>query len=522
MAQALYRLDVISAEHDLVSFLASRFSLSERSTWEGSVKYLDTFDWRLYRKKRVLWFEEGRTEGVLCLEASSGESEFRIPLADCPGFVWDLPDGAIREDLSRIVERRRLLNVVEVQLLRHTLRLLDGREKTVATVDICSAIREGRALNPEQPPLSFLQVTPIKGYEEDFEKLLGALEDYPEGSRTDRSRFELLLECGDRTPGDYTSKLTIDLHPEMTTAESTRLIHRVLLSTLLANEDGTRHDLDSEFLHDFRVATRRTRAALSQIRGVFPKEAVRHFSKEFAWLGQVTGPTRDLDVYLLQMDDYEKSLPEDIRPDLGHLKDFLVEHQRIEQRKLVRALNQNRFKKLVKEWEEFLSAPRPESAAMRNADTPIIETSSARIWKVFRRIIKTGTRIEESTPAEALHRLRIECKKLRYLLEFFRSLYSGEEMKSLIKSLRGLQNNLGDFNDCQVQQEKLIEFARQMVDERNARPQTLMAMGRLVERLEKRQQAERGKFSERFAAFSSKGNRSRFRELFKKKGSRHE
>ena len=42
------------------------------------------------------------------------------------------------------------------------------------------------------------------------------------------------------------------------------------LQTLRINEDGVRKDLDSEFLHDFRVAVRRTRSALSQIKGVFP------------------------------------------------------------------------------------------------------------------------------------------------------------------------------------------------------------------------------------------------------------
>ena len=44
------------------------------------------------------------------------------------------------------------------------------------------------------------------------------------------------------------------------------------LDTLEANVEGTRADLDSEFLHDLRVATRRTRSALSQIKAVLPAE----------------------------------------------------------------------------------------------------------------------------------------------------------------------------------------------------------------------------------------------------------
>ena len=43
-----------------------------------------------------------------------------------------------------------------------------------------------------------------------------------------------------------------------------------LLKTMKDNEPGTIADTDSEFLHDFRVAVRRTRAGLSQLKGVLP------------------------------------------------------------------------------------------------------------------------------------------------------------------------------------------------------------------------------------------------------------
>ena len=62
-----------------------------------------------------------------------------------------------------------------------------------------------------------------------------------------------------------------------------------------------REQLDTEFLHDFRVALRRTRSLLGQIRDVFPAAAVEHFSSEFSWIGRLTGPPRDLDVLLLAL-----------------------------------------------------------------------------------------------------------------------------------------------------------------------------------------------------------------------------
>ncbi|WP_261341378.1 CHAD domain-containing protein [Candidatus Thiodictyon syntrophicum] len=82
-------------------------------------------------------------------------------------------------------------------------------------------------------------------------------------------------------------------------------------------------DLDCEFLHDLRVATRRTRSALGQIRGVFPAPLAAHFKAEFAWLQEVTGPVRDLDVYLLEFDAYQRALPPALRPDLEPLRTMI-------------------------------------------------------------------------------------------------------------------------------------------------------------------------------------------------------
>ena len=123
--------------------------------------------------------------------------------------------------------------------------------------------------------------------------------------------------------------------------------------------------------------------------------------------------------------------------------------------------------------------------------------------------------IDEDTPPPALHRLRIDCKKLRYLLEFFRSLYDAEEMDRLIKPLKQLQDNLGDFNDYEVQQKSLEDFAEQMIESGTTPARTLMAMGRLVERLEAGQEKERKRFAQRFGQFVAKKNHARIKKMFK-------
>ena len=59
---------------------------------------------------------------------------------------------------------------------------------------------------------------------------------------------------------------------------------------------------------------------------------------------------------------------------------------------------------------------------------------------------------------EAVHRLRIECKKLRYLMEFFAELFPKEEGSAVLRLLRRLQTRLGEFNDALVQQRSLMNY----------------------------------------------------------------
>ena len=138
--------------------------------------------------------------------------------------------------------------------------------------------------------------------------------------------------------------------------------------------------------------------------------------------------------------------------------------------------------------------------------------ASERLVVVYRRVLKRGTKIKPHTPAEALHQLRIECKKLRYLLEFFRSLCERKRVVPFIKELRKLQDNLGDFNDLQVQQEALKKWAVEMAEQNAAAP-ALTAMDRLAGHLEQLQALERKRFGKQFADFAVGRNQALFRQL---------
>ncbi len=317
-------------------------------------------------------------------------------------------------------------------------------------------------------------------------------------------------------PPDYDSKPRIALGPTWRADVACKVLYRALLKVLRLNEDGARRDLDAEFLHDFRVAVRRTRSALSQVPGVFSPAATGRFKKDFAWLGRISGPTRDLDVFLLQLPGHSAHLDGAQGHALEPLVELLKRHQVGEQKILAQALASQRYTDLVQTWGEFLDHPVPEGevAAAPNARQPVLEVASAQIWKTYRRLAQRGRKIDPRTAPEAVHRLRIQGKKLRYLLELFYSLYPEAGMRSLIRELKQLQEVLGEFNDLEVQQHHLRGCSSQLAASHPAGSATAEVVARLLKYLAERQRQERERFHQRFTAFDQVANRERFQELF--------
>jgi CHAD domain-containing protein len=498
---------------DLKGKLAESNQLVEADTHNATFTYLDSFDWRLWQAGAELVFEEQPHGSRLCwIDRRAGQLEESLPLGAPPDFPNTLPKGALRKRLGLALEMRVLLPVVKVEQQSRILALLNDDDKTVLRLLLQSnrfSSLDGKVSGELE---SRVQLAPVKGYPKSHLQMQGYLDSLglePES----QSLFEAALTGIERRPMDYSSKLNYLLDPEARSDQTAKQILLSLLNTLEANVEGTKANLDSEFLHDLRVATRRSRSAMSQIKGVFEEEELAPLKKGLAWLGQATGPTRDMDVYLLKYKDYRKSLPAKVRKDLDPFHDFLLAHHKQAQQELERQLNSPHFCKLMKSYRTWLEAPVPNVSFQPNAVRPIAALADQRIIKIYKKVLKDGKAIQSDTHAEALHDLRKDCKKLRYLMEFFQSLYPKPEIRGLIAQLKALLDNLGDFQDLQVQAEALEAFGEQMQKE-GAPASCLMAMGILVGNLLQRQEQARVGFADLFAQFSTEENDQSFKKLF--------
>ena len=398
---------------------------------------------------------------------------------------------------------RALLPLATISYQIHRLNMLNKDQKTTLRLNI-----EEYELLPDRVTLQ-----PIKGYDKVAARMSVFLEKSLELKASNKSVLNELLKLQGRKLNDYSSKLSIKLDSEMRTDHACKHIYSHLLRAITINASGTIADKDSEFLHDFRVAVRKTRSGLSQLKSVFPASIIAQHIEFFAWLGQITSHTRDMDVYLLAFEQYKKSLPVSIRDDLNPLHQYLAAKQKKVQQELAEKLRSNSYLKQLAEWKKFLQEPVSKKTTEANAMLPVKQFADKRIWKVYRRVLKEGARIDDNSHAEALHELRKTCKKLRYLMEFFQSLYPEEKIKVLIKTLKQFQEVLGDFQDYEIQENTLIKFSEEMMANKIPAA-TFLAMGVLIQNLEALRKKARNDFNSRYADFQQRNNRAAFEALF--------
>lgn len=465
--------------------------------------YYDSFDWRLY--KNGLSCEFNRSKAVSTLVLRNLDNDLIIAsseIKEVPAFSHQFQSEEISSALNPLLEMRALLPVCTLDYEIYHLNIINNDKKTVLRL----VLEEYDLFNNR------VSLYPIKGYDKVADHITEILTAKLGLMPTHKPLLLTVLKLQGHKPNDYSSKLNVNLHPDMRADIAVKYIYSHLLMAIKDNEQGTIADTDSEFLHDFRVAIRRTRAGLSQLRGVLPDKISAYYAEFFSWLGQSTGSTRDLDVYLLNFAHYKSSLPTSIRDDLHPLYEFLLAKQKKAHEELAKNLRSTKYLVTLSEWEQYLKEQVPLKPLESHAKLTIKQLADRSLWKNYKRVLREGDAITEESPAEALHELRKSCKKLRYLMEFFHSLYPENKIKHFIKNLKGLQEVLGNFQDWSVQESTLKLFSEEMLNN-NIHAKTLLAMGVLIQNLDTFRSNARKDFSAIYTTFKHEENHSAFKSL---------
>lgn len=497
----------------LLDALASGSCVESSATCTVTRRHLDTFDWGLWRSGGRLTLETRGESTVAFWEPGSGRLPRRTPVRGDIAFAHDLPPGPVRREIAASTGGRALLEVGRSAVRRRLVRIVDAERKTRVRLwlDTLQPLKDGA---PAGTRRRLVTVDPLVGYVAEAEATAEKLRALPGLELAEDDDLALATAAIGRAPGDYTSKVAVALRPAEPAERAVRRILFRLADTLVANVDGTVRDLDTEFLHDLRVATRRTRTCLGQLGPVFPTAVIEAFAKEFRWLASTTNSCRDLDVFLAELERRQGSFAPDQAAALSPLIERLRTARTGAHRELAAVLESERFESLMRRWRRVLGR---RFIGGESGTAPVFEVAAERTLRAYRRLSSRARHLDPDSPATELHRLRIDAKKLRYLLEFFAGLWDREAAGALVAELKLVQDSLGDYHDAWLQIRRLTALAPEVLAS-GAGAATLLAMGGLVAELERRQRSEAERVLSRLRTFASTAVQRRLVRLVERRG----
>jgi CHAD domain-containing protein len=466
----------------------------------GRTAYFDSFDWRLYRRGWTLIRDHGK---LRLLDRSTGRvlADLSVPAQAAPRFAWEIEPGALRDLLAGALKMRALVHLVTLQGPVRSWDYRDRGSDRVWRLEYRELeLRRPRVGRVSLPVLALRRTDGGAG--SGSGKLMkvaakAGLQPVPP------TLLEHALAGAGIAAARYSSRIRVPLESNQPAGEAAVVLALHLLRNMKANLAGVLRDIDTEFLHDLRVAIRRTRTLTALMKGVLPAEIRRDAGSRFARLGDLTGPLRDIDVFLLRCGDFRKMLPAALHPGLEEIFMLTASRRRLVRPEIEACLGRDDGQQQLLAWEAFLKRgaeawdPRPPAA-----DRPVGKVADRIISRRYAAIRRLMAGMGEDPADRDLHRLRIRCKKLRYAVEFFASLYSARKVSRVVGLLKGLQKHLGENNDLATQQ----AYLQELLATRGAAalsPGAAAAVGALVVRLTDRQTAVRARCLTACAEFAS-------------------
>lgn len=440
---------------------------------------LDTFDWRLLNTGYLLSLE-GRQLRLLAARPSSTSLRTLDLEAALPELPWSaelIPSETVRRLLAPVMDIRALVPVCSEQGSYRRFRILNDMDKTIGVLEFFEASRSGRSMTG--------RIEALKGYTEECRHFVSASAGNLEEIDF-RSFAAAQLAAGGREPGAYSTKARLDLTPDTPAIAAVKRAIAYSFGMMQENEEGILRRTDTEYLHDFRVALRRLRSIVGEAKGALHADRRRKLKSELREIGKQTGDARDLDVLLLLEKSYRELLPPELSPGLTRFFDWAAEQDRAAYRQLAAFLSGPRYGQIRAGWLAY-AATQGESAG--NGAAPAVTIGEELRQWLTRRLGAMRRALDalgEDATDEAIHTLRVEGKKLRYLLETMDSLLARKTSARLVKKLKSFQNALGDFNDVSVQEQRLQDHLVEMQESGYNNLDVAASIGGLLTQLRRR------------------------------------
>lgn len=467
----------------LATLLGEHYRADWTPATETHVDVLDTFGWSIWHSGKLLCRAAAKQ---LRLYNQHGALEADTEAPRSTRLWWQLPQGELRQSLKPIVDLWSFNPVVSFTQRSHSVDICNEDGKTVARLQHTTSSTGQQA---------HCSLVALRGYEQSFERIVTMLTTEDTASASPLAEREWLLAC--TTPRKFAKLPHFGIQAQQSAESAVRQMIRAMLDQARIFEAGILADTDTEFLHQYRVSIRKARSLVTLMGGVLSKDVKNNLKQGFKQVVGPTGELRDMDVFLLAKDDYTALLPSGFEQGLEELFDQASKDRRRALAKVRRWMKSASYQQVIKELDDTLDGP--AQLQTKKANKPVAALLEKNAWKSFRRIQTLGLAVDKHTPDEEVHALRIECKKMRYLMEYFIEILPDKPTMKFVKSLKKLQDVLGNFNDYAVQQ----EFLRRYTDSHAGSPALSAATGGMIAVLHQLHLDARQQVQAAFADFNS-------------------
>ena len=433
----------------VLSALPSGMTAAPKSTQEVRVSVLDDDQWHICQRGDLLLYNHQDSRLELWQQQQRLAQETR-PLTI--RFHWQLNDPALAKLLQARLGVRAFTEKFTSEWQQHHLSVYNSDDKIIVRLTFITLNSVSREL------LSLLTIQPLRGYAKEARQLCRSLKKLGATPCDQLTPLQLLTLSGLNVPLPR-QRPPFNLHDDEVTAVAIMRMVGQIVEQARAQEEGLIADIDSEFLHQYRVQLRKARSLVSLFKKDLPEPAFHQLKSSLKELSQHTNLPSDLDVFLLDHDHYLTMLPESLRPGLEQACRHIHRLRKRTWQKVITALDSADHRDKMDEINQAMTAPRLQPRGKK-----LKQRVDHHIVRQHRHICTSVSTLSTSCSDDAIHQLRIECKKLRYLLELFAELYPRKPLKVLTRELKALQETLGRFNDFTVQHQFLHQLAGELRD----------------------------------------------------------
>ena len=188
-------------------------------------------------------------------------------------------------------------------------------------------------------------------------------------------------------------------------------------------------------------------------------------------------------------------------PGSGHYLQFLEQETVSAYEHLAGVLQSERCASLEDELERFVAAGPAAEMRERHGGLSIRRCAEQFVRPALVKLLDHGDAIDADAPARQLHKLRIEAKRFRYLLDFF-STVQADEWLAVTDAVKKLQDVLGEHQDAVTAKAQLANYTATLSSGADASDQ-LAAAAHLMHDAVERIDTSRQQFTAAWSEFKS-------------------